>query len=247
VHRGPGCSGPVTVIGGIHWPGAPDAGRLRAVPHLSLAQLESGLPEIRRSPADAGRVELIVARPAADQRRVLAEAFLDPVIGLVGDTWSSRPSTRTPNHSPHPDKQVTVMNARVAALLAGQGARLGASLEQVDRRPLAGDQLYLDLDLSESNLPPGTRLQVGDAVIVVTDQPHLGCAKFSSRFGADSLRFVNSPSGRQLRLRGLNARVLVGGVVRRGDVASKVVSVLDTLGGSSSGGRAGAVTGTGRP
>ena len=201
------------------------------MPHLSLAQLEAGLPEIRRSPADAGRVELIVRRPAPDRRQVLAEAFLDPVIGLVGDTWSSRPSTRTPDHSPHPDKQVTVMNARVAALLAGYGATAGAGPEQVDRRPLAGDQLYLDLDLSDSNLPPGTRLQLGDAVIVVTDQPHLGCAKFSFRYGPASLRFVNSPSGRRLRLRGLNARVLVGGVVRRGDAVSKVVSVLDTVSG----------------
>ncbi|MDP9073588.1 MAG: MOSC domain-containing protein [Actinomycetota bacterium] len=188
------------------------------VAHLSLGELEAGLDDIRRSPANSGRLELIVRRPSVGGREVLAEAFLDPVLGLVGDTWSVRASMRTPDRSPHPDKQLTAMNARVAALLSGFATARG----QVDRRPLAGDQLYLDLDLSEANLSPGAQLQLGDAVIEVTDQPHLGCAKFASRFGPDSIRFVNSPSGRQLRLRGLNARVVVGGAVRWGDAVSKL-------------------------
>jgi MOSC domain-containing protein YiiM len=108
--------------------------------------------------------------------------------------------------------QLNVMNAR-AALLAAAG--------DPDRRPLAGDQLYLDLDISHENLPPGTRLAIGEAVIEVTEQPHNGCAKFTKRFGAEVVRFFNSPEGKALRLRGLNARVVVPGAIRRGDPVRK--------------------------
>jgi MOSC domain-containing protein YiiM len=180
--------------------------------HLTTQELEAALPEIRRSPADSGTVELIVRRPAVDEREVLEEGLLDPAEGLVGDTWKVRPSGRTPDHSAHPDMQLNVMNARVVALVA----------QDPDRRALAGDQLYLDLDLSQANLPPGTRLALGSAVIEVTEQPHTGCAKFSSRFGADALRFVNSPVGKELRLRGLNAKVVVPGTVHRGDTVTKL-------------------------
>jgi hypothetical protein len=179
--------------------------------HLSAEELEIGLDEIRRSPADRGRVELIVRRPAVGEREVLPEGELDTVVGLVGDTWPQRRSTRTPDGSPHPDMQLNVMNARTVALLAGS----------TERRALAGDQLYLDLDLSEANLPAGTRLELGSAVIEVTAQPHTGCAKFSQRFGREALRFVNSETGKALRLRGLNARVVVPGVVREGDEVRK--------------------------
>ena len=179
--------------------------------HLSAEQLEAGLDEIRRSPADRGRVELIVRRPAVSEREVLAEGELDMSVGLVGDTWPLRRSTRTPDGSPHPDMQLNVMNARMVALLAGSP----------ERRALAGDQLYLDLDLSEANLPAGTRLELGSAVIEVTEQPHTGCAKFSRRFGRGALHFVNSEVGKALRLRGLNARVVVPGVVREGDEVRK--------------------------
>jgi MOSC domain-containing protein YiiM len=143
---------------------------------------------------------------------VLEVGVLDPAEGLVGDTWNVRGSGRTADGSSHPDMQLNVMNARVVALLA----------QDLERRALAGDQLYLDLDLSVSNLPPGTRLALGEAVIEVTDQPHTGCAKFSSRFGVDALRFVNSPEGKELRLRGLNARVVVPGAVRQGDTVTKL-------------------------
>jgi hypothetical protein len=182
------------------------------VEHLTTAALEAGIEDIRRSPADHGRVELIVRRPAVDEREVLTEATLDPTVGLVGDTWPVRGSTRTADGSSHPDMQLNLMNARTAALVA----------VLPDRRQLAGDQLYVDLDLSVANLPPGTRLELGSAVIEITDQPHLGCKKFSARFGLDALRFVNSPAGRELRLRGANARVVIGGTVRAGDAIRKV-------------------------
>ena len=180
--------------------------------HLSTDALEAGLDDIRRSPADGGVVELIVRRPAVDEREVLEEGELDARVGLVGDTWSQRASGRTDDGSPHPDMQLNVMNARVIRLLAGSP----------DRWALAGDQLYLDLDLSEANLPAGTRLALGTAVIEITDQPHTGCQKFSSRFGVDALRFVNSPVGRELHLRGINARVVERGVVRAGDTVRKL-------------------------
>ncbi len=179
--------------------------------HLTGSELEAGLPHIQEAPTDHGTVELIVRRPDVAQREVVEQVKLDPEVGLVGDNWRTRGSSSTPDGSAHPEKQITVMNARVAGLLAGDP----------DRRPLAGDQLYLDLDISIGNLPPGTRLQVGAAVIEVTEPPHTGCAKFSRRFGVDALRFVNSPEGTRLRLRGLNARVVEGGTVRLGDPVSK--------------------------
>jgi MOSC domain-containing protein YiiM len=181
------------------------------VEHLSTAALEAGLGHVRDAPADGGRVELIVCRPAVDERVVLAEARLDAEAGLAGDTWQERGSKRTEDGSAHPDMQLTVMNARAALLVA----------QDLDRRQLAGDQLYVDLDISTANLPPGTRLGVGSAVIEVTGQPHLGCVKFAARFGRDALRFVNSRTGRALRLRGLNARIVVSGIVRPGDVVRK--------------------------
>ncbi len=143
---------------------------------------------------------------------MLDEATLDETVGLVGDTWSQRPSTRTDDGSPHPRMQLNIMNARAVALIA----------VDPERRQLAGDQLYLDLDLSEENLPAGTRLSIGTAVIEITEQPHRGCAKFAARFGTDALRFVNSEAGRAVNARGVNAAVVTGGVIRAGDVATKL-------------------------
>ena len=172
-----------------------------------LVELEAGLAEIRRSPADAGTVRLIVRRPGPGVRELVESAELHAKLGLVGDSWQARGSRATPDGSADPEAQVTLMNARVAALLAGAP----------DAWAAAGDQLYVDLDLAESNLPAGTRLAVGEAVIEVSATPHTGCAKFSSRFGVDALRFVSTSEGRELRLRGLNARILTGGTVRLGD------------------------------
>ena len=180
----------------------------------SLAELNSRLDAVRSAPPDAGTVELIVRRPVPGAREVLHEGRLDLAEGLVGDSWSRRPSKKTPDGSPHPEMQLNVMNARAA---------LAVAADDPARRALCGDQLYLDLDISEANLPPGTRLALGgEAVIEVTAEPHRGCAKFSDRFGVDAVRFVNSKEGRQLRLRGLNAKVVVPGAVRPGDPVRKL-------------------------
>lgn len=180
--------------------------------HRTTADLEAALDHLRAAPADGGRVELVVRRPGTGEREILEEGALDTVEGLVGDNWSTRGSRQTPDGAAHPEMQLNVINARLSSLVA----------VDPDRRALAGDQLHVDLDLSEENLPPGTRLALGTAVIEVTAQPHTGCAKFVERFGRDAMRFVNSPLGRQLRLRGLNAKVVVAGTVRPGDEIRKV-------------------------
>jgi MOSC domain-containing protein YiiM len=173
--------------------------------HLTRAELDAGLDMIRNSPKDDGSVELIVARPQPGARDVLEHALLDPAAGIVSDSWGLRVA------EPDPATQLTIMNARVIALIAQDRARW----------PLAGDQLYVDLDLADENLPPGTQLEIGDALIEVSAEPHLGCGKFVARFGVDAMKFVNSPLGRQLHLRGINARVVRAGAVRVGDRARK--------------------------
>ena len=179
--------------------------------HLSRERLEAGLDHIRESPRDHGRLVLVVRRPQVGRRELPEEAILDQVSGLAGDNWLTRGSTSTPDGSANPRKQVTVMNARAAELVAGG----------TDRMPLAGDQLYVDLDLSVNNLPAGSLLVLGEAVLEVSEDPHLGCAKFVERFGPEAMRFVNSRIGREMRLRGMNTRIVVPGTVRLGDLAVK--------------------------
>jgi len=183
-----------------------------AATHRTSEELQAFLPQLLCAPRDVVTLELVVRRPGLGEREVLDEGELDLAVGLVGDTWTERGSSRTPDGGPHPQMQLNVMSARLNAFLAGEPGR----------RALAGDQLYLDLDLSHENLPAGTRLTIGDpgergAVIEVTEPPHTGCAKFVERFGAEAMRFVNGTVGRPMRLRGLNARVVVPGRVRPGD------------------------------
>ena len=175
------------------------------------ATAATGLEVVRAAPRDQGTVELIVRRPAVDEREAVDEARLDLEDGLVGDGWRAR--GRSGGRRPaNPDAQITVMSSRAVALAAGDR----------DRWPLAGDQLYVDLHLSGDNLPPGTRLEVGSAVIEVTAEPHTGCKKFAARFGLETLDLFNSPEGRALNLRGINTRVVEPGTVRVGDVVRKL-------------------------
>ena len=187
--------------------------------HLSRERLEAGLDHVRQSPPDQGRLMLVVRRPEVGQRDLPELAVLDRVSGLDGDNWLTRGSSSTPDGSAHPDKQVTVINARLAELVAGG----------TERMALAGDQLYVDLDLSVDNLPPGTLLAVGEAVLRVSEAPHTGCAKFIERFGTEAMRFVNSRTGRRLRLRGMNTRIVLPGTIRLGDLVVKACAQREAV------------------
>lgn len=180
--------------------------------HLTQTELEAGLESIQQAPKREGKLEMIVRRPQVDARESLEVGELDRNDGLVGDNWKTRGSSRSEAGGPHPDMQLNLMNARAIALLARERARWA----------LAGDQLYIDLDLSEANAPPGTRLALGSAIIEITAQPHTGCKKFASRFGVEAVQFVNSPRGRELRLRGANAKIIQPGTIRVGDAVKKI-------------------------
>jgi MOSC domain-containing protein YiiM len=179
--------------------------------HLALAELEDGLSEIRRSPKDRGVLRAVVIRPDTNARAALPQCELSPQLGVHGDNWAKGCWMSLPDGRPHPDVQVTLMNARALALIAQEEARW----------PLAGDNLIVDLDLSADNLPPGTRLAIGSALLEITDVPHKGCSKFAARFGVDATRFVNSREGLSLHLRGIYARIVERGMVAVGDVVEK--------------------------
>jgi MOSC domain-containing protein YiiM len=170
--------------------------------------LDRSLDDLRAAPSDVGTVELIVRRPAVDARELVDKARLDVDLGLVGDRWAEQDLRSTPAYLA---SQLTLIGARALAAIAPDRARWRD----------AGDQLVVDLDLSIENLPPGTRLAIGTAVVEVSETPHTGCSKFRARFGDDALRWVNGPAGRALRLRGMNARIVESGTVRVGDAIRK--------------------------
>lgn len=179
--------------------------------HLTLSELEESVGDVLNSPKDRGILEIIVARPKLNQRQVLEMAVLDVEQGLIGDNWLTRGSSRTNNGLGHPDMQLNLMNYRFAELIAGSRERV----------PLAGDQLFVDLDLSPDNIPPGSRLSIGEAVIEVTTVPHLGCKKFVERFGLAAMKFANSDLGRRHNLRGINAKVIRSGHISLGQEIAK--------------------------
>ena len=180
--------------------------------HLSIEELEEGLDHIRQSPRDNGILKLIVRRPETDAREEIGEGELNSDVGLVGDSWKERGSRKMPDGSANPDAQITLMNARVVELLA----------QREERWSLAGDQLYVDMDLSDENIPPGTHLSIGTAVIEVTAEPHTGCNKFAERYGTDATKFVNSPEGKRSHLRGINVKVTKAGSIRVGNTVRKL-------------------------
>ena len=163
-------------------------------------------------PAAAGQPVVADQAMLLVQRHSVADGLLDEEHGLVGDNWLSRGSRHMPNGAADPEMQLNIMNSRGAELVA----------DGAERMPLAGDQLYLDLNLSYENLPPGTQLQLGEAVLEVTEPPHTGCKKFAARFGNDAVIFVNSGYGKTQNFRGICARVAKGGAIRVGDVATKI-------------------------
>lgn len=181
-------------------------------PHLTLDELHNGLPEIRRSPKDHGVLRAIVVRPATDERRLLDQCQISLELGVHGDNWAKGCWKSLPDGRPHPDVQIAIMNARAISLIAQDEARW----------PLAGDNLYLDLDLSDENLPCDQQITIGAAILEITGEAHNGCHKFAQRFGADAVKFVNSDVGKRLHLRGIYARVVQSGVITVGDKVHKV-------------------------
>jgi len=183
--------------------------------HLSMPELEAGMDHIRQAPKDNGVLKMIVRRPRDDEREMIEQGELDLSEGLIGDNWKIRGSKHSVDGSANLNAQITVMNSRTTALVA----------QAEERWALAGDQLYIDLDLSDDNLPPGTRLAIGSAVIEVSAVPHTGCKKFSARFGVEAMKFVNSPEGKRLHLRGINAKIVQAGSIQVGDTVKKLQDI----------------------
>lgn len=175
--------------------------------YLTLDELNSGLDEILGSPVDGGRVDMLIVRPMADERQTPQTVEVNSEVGVVGDHWSRG------EYSDESDVQIAIMNTRVLDLVTGNAR---------DRWSLAGDNLIADMDLSQENLVPGQKLEVGSAILEITEVPHKGCSKFSSRFGADALRFVNLGRAGELRLRGVYARVVQPGHITVGDQINKL-------------------------
>jgi MOSC domain-containing protein YiiM len=175
----------------------------------STEQLEAFVDEILAAPKDAGPIEMIVRRPDVNERQVVQSGELTTDEGLVGDNWIRRVDD---DGEPHRAAQLTLMNARVAEAVA----------VTPERWPLAGDQIYVDMDISHENLPAGSRIKVGGAVVEISEVPHTGCDKFASRFGKEALRFANVGVGRDNRFRGVNAFVVEGGVFNVGDKVVKL-------------------------
>lgn len=184
---------------------------MTTITHLTMEELDTGLDHIRQAPKDEGVLELIVRRPETEEREVLEEGELDVKEGLVGDNWGRRGSSMTEDGTSHPEMQLNIMNARAIAHIA----------QDRERWHLAGDQLFIDMDISEKNMPPGTQLSMGTAIIEVTPIPHNGCKKFVARFGLDAMKWVNSEAGKELHLRGINAKVVQPGTIRTGDTVKK--------------------------
>ena len=178
----------------------------------SMKELEASLSHISESPSEVGSVAMIVSRPVTEQREILIQCELDTAQGLIGDNWLERGDKHTADGSADLGRQLTLMNARAVEAISNDESRW----------PEAGDQFYVDFDLSAANIPPGTQLALGEAVVEVTALPHLGCGKFSARFGRDATMFVNSKAGKAMNLRGINAKLVKPGRVSKGDSISKM-------------------------
>lgn len=180
--------------------------------YMTKTELLAGLDIIRQSPRDGGTLEMIVRRPESGAREVIDQAELDLKEGMVGDNWKARGSSRTKDGRANPEAQITIMSTRAIALIA----------QDKERWQWAGDQLYVDMDLSADNLPAGSQIALGSTILEISAEPHTGCSQFVERFGMDAMQFVNSAEGRQFRLRGLNAKIIQPGVIRVGDITTIV-------------------------
>ncbi len=180
--------------------------------NLTFDELMGAWADIDPSPTESGTVEMIVRRPETESREHIQEGELSTVDGLVGDNWLARGSSSTPDGSAHPEAQITLMSTRIIDIIA----------QDKDNWDLAGDQFFVDFDLSMDNLPTGSKIQVGSAILEISEKPHTGCAKFAKRYGASARKFVMTDEGKQARLRGVNARVIQAGTVKVNDIIKKL-------------------------
>lgn len=179
---------------------------------LTLDELWTGWEQIDPSPTETGTIKMIVRRPEVEKREEVQEAEFDTKEGLIGDNWLARGSSSRPDGSANPEAQITLMNSRVVDLIAGDRSRWA----------IAGDQLFVDFDLSMENLPTGSRIQLGEVIMEISETPHTGCAKFAKRYGAYARKWVMTDEGKQLRLRGVNAQVIQGGKITCDDKITKL-------------------------
>ncbi|MBN8583174.1 MAG: MOSC domain-containing protein [Anaerolineae bacterium] len=179
---------------------------------FTLEHLQTQLNHIQESPKDNGSVLLIIRRPATEEREIITQGRLIPASGLEGDNWRERGSTSMPDGSANPEAEITLMNTRVIQALT----------QDETRWALAGDQFFVDFDLSEENIPAGTRLAIGSAIVEVSPLPHNGCKKFSARFGVDALKFISMAENKPMRMRGINAKIIQVGDVKQGDLIRKI-------------------------
>lgn len=179
---------------------------------FSLNSLNDSFSDILDSPITNGTIELIVCRPKTNARKILTEAELTIEEGLVGDCWKNKRNFMRKDGLPDVEVQLTLMNSRCINAIAGSK----------EFWPLAGDQLFVDLNLCKTVLQPKQQLKINDAIIEITDVPHLGCSKFSKRFGSDALKFVNSKNGKLHNLRGVNAKIIQPGVIKTGAIIERI-------------------------
>lgn len=180
--------------------------------HLSMDELKAGLAHIIAAPDDGGELKGIVIRPEHGERLDVASAEISLAGGVHGDHWAKKCWKETEDGRPHPDVQICIMNARAIGLIA----------QERENWPPAGDNLFIDMNLSAENLRPGQRLALGSAVIEITDVPHNGCQSFINRYGRDACVFVNTGEGKKNRLRGIYARVVKDGRISVGDRTRKL-------------------------
>lgn len=179
---------------------------------VTQPEIDQRLSSVLDSPKDQGTVEMIVVRPFKNQRKTLIHVLFSPEAGVTGDNWKTQCWKKLNDGQSDPDVQVAIMNARMIDMLTDDKAHW----------PLAGDQLFVDFDLSVTNLSPGDQLQIGDAVLQITAEPHRGCSKFKQRFGELAMHCVNSAQGDAHRLRGIYAKIISAGNVSVGDVIHKI-------------------------
>jgi MOSC domain-containing protein YiiM len=179
--------------------------------HVSRESLDPHLPALQALGTETGSLEHIIVRPTEGERELPETAELTIEDGLVGDRWRATAHVHA-DETVSRENQLTIASTRLLELIA-----------EPERWPLSGDNLLVDMGLDMESLPVGSRLGIGDTVVVqISEVPHTGCAKFSARFGSDALKFVNSPEGRRLRLRGVNAHVIVPGPVSTGDAVRRI-------------------------